>query len=114
MIDNRTTSIPTSDSEVGIYYVHISEGNRNNGIYIVSDYSIPTTVTKIAELSTTYIFNQNMPNTIWDINHNLNKYPSVMVVDSAGTEVLGEVIFTSLNSLQLSFNSAFSGIATLI
>ena len=50
MIDNRTKSIPTSSSEVGIYYVYISQGNKDNGVYIVSDFSLPITVTKIAEL----------------------------------------------------------------
>lgn len=50
MIDNRTKSIPTSSSEVGIYYVYISQGNKDNGVYIVSDFVLPITVTKIAEL----------------------------------------------------------------
>ena len=50
MIDNRTKSIPTSSSEVGIYYVYISQGNKNNGVYIVSDFVLPKTITKIAEL----------------------------------------------------------------
>ena len=38
-----------------------------------------------------YEHRQNVSSSIWKINHNLNKKPSVTVVDSAGTEVVGDV-----------------------
>ena len=45
----------------------------------------------------------------WTITHNLGKYPSVTVVDSANTVVVGNVDYTSSNSLVITFNAAFSG-----
>ena len=45
----------------------------------------------------------------WIINHNLNKFPSVTVVDSGGTIVIGEISYININSVSISFNGIFSG-----
>lgn len=60
-----------------------------------------------------YFHVQSTASTEWIINHNLGKYPSVTVIDSAGTEVNGEVNYTSLNTVTIKFSAAFSGKATL-
>jgi len=49
------------------------------------------------------------PESVWTITHNLNKKPSVTVVDSAETVVVGEVEYLNNNSVQLTFVAAFSG-----
>ena len=41
----------------------------------------------------------------------MNKYPSVAVVDSAETQVEGDVEYDSLNQVTITFASAFSGYA---
>lgn len=46
------------------------------------------------------------------VNHNLNKFPSVMTKDSAGDEVEGEVEHTSKSSLILKFSAPFSGVVS--
>jgi hypothetical protein len=61
----------------------------------------------------TYIHYQNVPSVTWDINHNLAKRPSVTIVDSAGTEVIGGVNYVDDNNLILDFSAAFSGKAYL-
>jgi hypothetical protein len=58
-----------------------------------------------------FVFNQNTPAVIWNVTHNLNKFPSVSVVDSANTEVIGNVQYINLNVCILSFSGAFSGSA---
>ncbi len=60
-----------------------------------------------------YTHVQILAQSTWTINHNLNKNPSVTVIDSGGNVVFGDVIYTTLNSLQLVFTSAFSGNAYL-
>jgi hypothetical protein len=60
-----------------------------------------------------YVFNQNTPSTTWTITHNLGRRPSVTVVDSAGTVVIGEVTYTSDNALTIQFSAGFSGQAYL-
>lgn len=61
------------------------------------------------EVDKNYVHNQGAANTIWSINHNLNKYPSVMVVDSAGSVVVGKIEYVDTNNLTVTFNAAFSG-----
>jgi hypothetical protein len=63
----------------------------------------------------TFVHNQTLASTNWLINHGLNKFPSVTIVDSGGNQVIGEIIFDplNLNSLMVSFSNAFSGQAYL-
>jgi hypothetical protein len=60
-----------------------------------------------------YVFVQSTPSATWTINHDLNKYPSVSIVDSANDEVIGEVNYTSTTQVVISFSAAFSGKAFL-
>ena len=52
---------------------------------------------------------QRVASSLWIVTHNLNKYPSVSVTDSAGTVVIGMVDYDSLNQVTLNFKSTFSG-----
>lgn len=61
----------------------------------------------------TYVYDQAIAATVWTINHYLNKYPSIMVVDSAGSTVEYKATIINSNSLQLEFNSPFKGKAYL-
>ena len=61
----------------------------------------------------TFVFTQSTASATWAIAHNLNKYPSVAIVDSGGTMVMGEVTYTDANNLTVSFSAAFSGTAYL-
>lgn len=60
-----------------------------------------------------YVFTQDTPAAVWEIAHTLNKYPSVTVVDSAGSAVVGEVTYLSKSEIRLSFEAPFSGKAFL-
>ena len=61
----------------------------------------------------TFIHTQNVASAEWTIQHNLDKYPSVTVVDSAGSVVIGDCQYTSRNTVVLTFNGGFSGKAYL-
>lgn len=50
---------------------------------------------------------------VWTVTHNLNKYPSVTIVDSANDEVEGNVNHVSKTQLTITFSAAFSGKAFL-
>jgi hypothetical protein len=60
-----------------------------------------------------YTHLQGSPSDTWVINHNLNFYPNVTVQDSAGTIYEGEIAYTNLVSLTVTFSSSFSGKAYL-
>lgn len=56
-----------------------------------------------------YVHTQISPSKIWDVVHDLDKFPSVTVTDSAGNLVIGDVNYLNSNRLMLTFNGAFSG-----
>ena len=73
----------------------------------------PIVINEVAFPSVAFNHQQGISSTTWTIKHNLNFYPNVTVVDSAGTIVEGEITYTNRNSLVLTFQSAFSGNAYL-
>lgn len=70
---------------------------------------------KIQELSSkqTFKYSQPIPSSVWLINHKLQKYPSVTVLDGSGYEIEGEVEHINENNLTISFSVALSGYANL-
>jgi hypothetical protein len=87
------SAVPTKLSEL-----------ENDAGYITAD-DIPS--------AQPFIHEQLAPSSLWVINHNLNKYPSVTVTDSAGNVVVGDVKHVSLNTTEISFSAAFAGKAIL-
>ncbi len=61
----------------------------------------------------TFVYNQVTSSDVWEIEHNLDKYPSVTVVDSGGSVVVGEIVYIDKNNVRITFTSAFSGKAYL-
>jgi hypothetical protein len=64
-------------------------------------------------LSLRHVHTQGTASSQWIINHSLGGYPSVMVVDSASTVVIGEVSYLSTSQVRVEFSSPFSGFAYL-
>jgi len=60
-----------------------------------------------------YVHQQSTPESMWTINHNLNGFPNVTVVDSADEVVEGQVFYQNNNTIRLEFRGAFSGKAYL-
>lgn len=60
-----------------------------------------------------FTWNQTTPLVVWTIPHNLNKYPSVSVVDNLGNVVYSDVSYVDSNTVQVTYGSAFAGKAYL-
>ena len=58
-----------------------------------------------------YTHSQASSSATWSVAHGLGKFPSISVVDSANTTVVGKVSYTDLNNLTITFNAAFTGTA---
>lgn len=71
-----------------------------------------TLYTKLIGLGT-YIHNQPIASNTWVVTHNLNRYPSVTIVDSGGTVFMGDIQYDSTNQLTILLNPAFAGKAYL-
>ena len=61
----------------------------------------------------TFIFEQGIAADTWTITHNLNKYPSVTVVDSANNVIEPDVEYIDDNSVIVRFVGEMTGIAYL-
>lgn len=61
----------------------------------------------------TFVHTQLSASKEWLVNHNLGKFPSVTVVDSAQTVVIGEVTYIDSNNLKITFSAEFGGTAYL-
>ena len=59
----------------------------------------------------TFTHNQSSVSNTWTITHNLNRFPSVTVVDSADTIVHGTVVYNSANQLTITFFQGGSALA---
>jgi len=57
----------------------------------------------------THVHYQTISEIEWTVIHNMNKFPSVTIVDSAGSIVEGAVDYINLNSCKITFCGAFSG-----
>jgi len=60
-----------------------------------------------------YTHTQASANTTWAIVHDLGGKPSVTIVDTSDTHVVGDVTYNSETSITVSFTAAFSGYAYL-
>ena len=60
-----------------------------------------------------FVFNQSVAASTWNIQHNLNKFPSVTSDNINNIEVKGEIEYTDLNNITITFSAGFSGKAYL-
>lgn len=60
-----------------------------------------------------YVHTQGSASDTWVITHSLGGYPSVTIVDTSRTHVVGEVQYDSTTQITVSFTAAFSGYAYL-
>ena len=75
------------------------------------DFAVFTLSSRSSDL--TFIFNQAVPATVWNITHNLGKFPSVSVVNSNNLLINGEITYIDDNNLTCNFSAAFAGKAYL-
>ena len=66
-----------------------------------------------AEADKTFDFTQATPSATWTIQHNLNKLPSVSVVNNNNVVMYGNITYIDTNNLTITFSAGFSGKAYL-
>ena len=95
---------------------------EDRDLLLISDLSSEKNLTKRVELgelttyinsSNTFTFTQGSPATVWNVQHNLGKFPSVSVINNNGIIVNGQVEYIDNNNLTITFSAAFPGKAYL-
>ena len=84
-------------------------GNGNLDINKFYDFAVFT----LSSPDKTFEFDQGQPALVWTIQHNLNKFPSVSVVDTANTVVNSQVNYVDKNNITINNTAQFAGKAYL-
>lgn len=122
----NTPNIPTKTSELtndsgyitGDYHDNTKQDKLVSGTNIKTINHISVLGSGNIELSDfvndkNFVYVQHEASDNWIIEHNLNKYPSVTVMDSANNVIVGDVYYIDLNNLQITFFAEITGKATL-
>ena len=97
----------------GAFYTLNLTNKKGEGSIIENvfyDFSVFTLAT---QGTPTFIFTQGVPATTWNIQHNLGKFPSITVIDTADTVVTGQYEYIDNNNVTLTFSAGFAGKAYL-
>lgn len=63
--------------------------------------------------SDSYLHQQLVPAITWTINHNLNKFPAVSVMNDTNEQIWGDIKYVNINSVSVTFSGLVSGKASL-
>lgn len=63
--------------------------------------------------SDSFDFTQGIPSATWTINHDLDKFPSVTVVNESKEVMIGNIQYVNNNTVIITFSAPFSGYAYL-
>ena len=79
-----------------------------DGYYIFSEFQNPST-----SGDSSFAYTQVTPDTTWNITHNMGKFPSITVIDTLDSVVIGQYTYIDNNNVTLTFSAAFAGKAYL-
>ena len=77
------------------------------------DNNLQEQINTVSILANGYVHEQGIASAVWTVQHNLNKYPSVTVVDSAENEIVSEVEYLDKNTVRITMTGASKGRAYL-
>ncbi len=66
-----------------------------------------------ASVADVYIYEQEVASDTWEIEHNLNTYPTPTIIDSGGNIVIGSENYVDRNKIVITFAAPFTGKAYL-
>ena len=95
-----------------VYYMDLSYKSGSGVIKALHYYGVQVDIDGV-ETDKNFVFTQGTASTTWNIQHNLNKYPSVSVVNNNNVLMYGETTYVDTNNLTINFSAGFSGKAYL-
>jgi hypothetical protein len=114
--NNASSSVVVATETAGVFVEPLVAVNNKASMSCPVTPSNVCTILDLEEIvadTGTFTFCQDASLSEWTITHNLGDFPSVTVVDSGNSVVVGDVSYTNSNIVVLTFNSAFSGCAYL-
>ena len=107
-IDGYTINNPDDD----FYTLNLTNlaGNGNLTELLYYDFAVFTLPSKVVH---DFTFTQPTPSVEWTIQHNMDKFPSVSVVNNNNILMYGNTTYVDTNNLIITFTAGFSGKAYL-
>ena len=102
------TSYTTKGNDHTLVLANVG-GNGNLELNKFYDFAVFT----LSSPDKTFEFTQGQPALVWTIQHNLNKFPSVSVVDTSNTVVNSQVNYVDKNNITINNTAQFAGKAYL-
>lgn len=99
---NNIQNINVQNFKEGLVRENVRDVDSASNDYLVTEKAV-------ALANDTFVFEQAEASDVWVVVHNLNKYPSVMLVDSAGTQFIAPVNYDSRNQLTVYINGRTTG-----
>lgn len=104
----NATPLSISDTEVKST-VDLEASGFKTPTGTANDYLLANGTTTTVQQDKHFVFNQGTSLSTWAVAHNLNSFPSVTVIDSANSVVVGEVVYIDSNNVELRFSAPFKG-----
>ena len=108
-IDSYTINNPDD----GFYTLNLTNiaGNSNLAELARYDFAIFTPSALVTDKN--FVFTQAVPSIEWTVQHNMDKFPSVSVVNNNNILMYGNTTYVDTNNLIINFSAGFSGKAYL-
>ena len=108
----KVTSYIQDPINTGFYNLKVSYIGGNGGVYRDHYYDI-VNFTFLTEADKTFVWPQDTAVTVWEIEHNLGKFPSATMALSTGQVGYGDIQYIDNNNLTITFAGDESGKAYL-
>ena len=96
-----------------LYTLDLTNIGGNGSLDLNKYYDFATFTISSGVGDKTFVFTQGVPALVWTVQHDLNKFPSVSVVDTANTGVLSQIDYIDNNNITITNSSQFAGKAYL-
>tara|TARA_R110001592_G_scaffold122709_1_gene329722 strand:- start:921 stop:1646 length:726 start_codon:yes stop_codon:yes gene_type:complete len=99
----NVTATSQNSTRTNFYDLTLTFDSGNGNLVDLRSYSI--SVFTAGDKS--FVFTQSSSSNQWVINHNLAKYPSVVVIEeTTSANIFGEIIYNSLNQVTINFSGS--------
>lgn len=105
----KVNALPTTLVANALYFV---KNGSEADLIITDEVGVPFPVdldSSSGGSDANFVHTQLSASSLWTVNHNLVKKPSVTIVDSGDNVVVGDITYLNDNSLTIAFAAPFGG-----